>query len=250
MQKKIIIFAGLLFCCVLGGIVWGPNLFVTPDLTIEYSSTSEVNSENVPDTTKTEESHNTESTQYSKYIKTQATEYMPSLSFELIGEIVEDDIQIDFYYPVKLIVKTDEDIIQEFEFDADDFAPCTLDMFGFEYGDFKFDGYGGFKILSTSMGKNPSYYFWVWDKDKDSFVRYQDLEMVGDISFDYDNQMVNIISRGSATGHEFLSYKYIDGKLTLIEKIVDPDQEGKRQIYKLIDGELKLIEILDSQFFN
>jgi len=243
MHKKPIIFTIFLFW----GIISKANLLAVENSTAEYSVDHEINSKDVLDSATTDMLKAPVPDQYSKYINVQATEHMPDLSFELIGKIEEDDYNTNFYYPVKLVIKADTKIIQEIQFDEDDFAPCTLDTFDFEYGDFKFDGYGGFKILSTSMGKNPSYYFWIWDKTENSFIESQDLKIVGSISFDYDNQVINVTNRGSATGHEFTSYKYIDDKLTLIEKVIDPDKDGYRKTYKLVNGELELIETIESQ---
>ncbi len=183
---------------------------------------------------------NEHSAQYNKCFNVEATEQMPEFSFELTGKREEDEYYNNIYYPLKLVIKTKETIIQEINFSEDDFAPCTLDTFDFDYGNFKFDGYGGFKMLSTSMGKNPSYYFWIWDKNKNCFVKYPELEMSGYITFDYDNQLINVSSTGSAVYHEFTTYKYINDKLTLIEKVIDAD--GFRKVYKLIKGELQLIE--------
>ena len=182
---------------------------------------------------------------YVKYMKCPATDLMPELLFELKGVQKEDT----HYYPKKLTIWTNEQILQEFEFDEDDFAPCTLDDFGLEHGDYRFDGYGGFCILSTSMGKNPSYYFWLWDKENNCFVEDHDLEQInGSITFEYDKELISVAGSAGNDYHEFKIYKYIDGKLTLIEKAIDT--RGYRKIYRLEDGELKLKEITESQMLG
>lgn len=182
--------------------------------------------------------------QYQKYIEVPATEYMPDLSFELTG-IAEQD---GFYYPVKLVIKTNDRLIQELTFDEEFFSPCTMDDFGFGYGDFKFDGYGGFSIYKSSMGKTPSCYFWIWDKEEHRFVEYPDLEeLTGYTTFDYKNELVHVSATTSAERHEFQTYQYIDDQLTLIELVVDADSDGYRKVYKLIDNELKLTEVTESR---
>lgn len=74
-------------------------------------------------------------------------------------------------------------------------------------------------MLETSMGQNPSYYFWMWDKEERCFVKYLDLDMIGYMTFDYADQEIHVSSTGSAAYHEFATYKYINNKVTLIEKI-------------------------------
>jgi len=214
---------------------------------MESLNNHDLESVNVSESAPTDIPLATESSQYHKYINVPATEQMPDLKFELTGKSEHDDSYTNFYFPVKLVVKTNETTIQEIDFNEDDFAPCTLDTFDFEYGNFKFDGYGGFKILSTSMGKDPSYYFWIWDKNKNCFVRYPDLEMVGHITFDYNKQVINVSNTSSATYHEFTTYKYIDDKLILIRRVIDADNDGYRRVYELKNGELELVEITESQ---
>ncbi len=244
MFKKISIFAVLCLCT--GWIILSK---ITPLSTgssiVELITNYAFESANISDDIPTDIPATIDSNLYYKYINVPATEKMPALSFEIIGKSKAHDYYTSFYYPHKLTVKMDETIIQEIIFNEDDFAPCTLDTFGFEYGDFKFDGYGGFRILSTSMGKNPSYYFWIWDKN--SFVEYPELEMVGYMTFDYNKQQINVSSTGGGNRHEFIIYKYIEDKLTLIEKVIDADSDGFRKVYKLINGELELIETSESQ---
>lgn len=188
---------------------------------------------------------NADSVQYYKFMNVSASDTMPDLSFELTGTKRKENTYGYFYYPKKLLIKIKEDVLQEFNFSEDDFAPCTLDDIGFEYGDFKFNGYGGFRILSTSMGQNPSYYYWIWDQNEYRFVEYEDLgEIIGYTTFDYDNEVIHVVGMGGADYHEFMTYSYIDDKLTLIEKAIDSG--GDRKIYKLIDNELRLTEITES----
>lgn len=173
-----------------------------------------------------------------------ATGLMPDLSFELTGIQKEDE----YYYPEKLVIRANNDVLQEIDFNEEDFAPCTLDDFGWEYGDYKFDGYGGFRILSSSLGKNPSYYFWLWNKEESRFVENSDLsEIVGYMTFDYNNKSIQVSSSGGNDYHEFETYKYVDDKLTLVEKAIDT--EGYRKKYKVENNEWELIEITKSPLF-
>ena len=177
---------------------------------------------------------------YVKYMKYPATDLMPELLFELKG-IQKGDT---FYYPKKLTIWTKNNILQEFEFDENNFSPSTSCDFGLEYGDYKFDGYGGFCIPKITTAQNPSYYFWLWDKENNCFVENYDLEHIaGFITFEYDEGLITVFSRGGAVYHELKTYKYINDKLTLIEKIIDRDT--CREIYRLKDGELKLEEIIE-----
>jgi len=155
---------------------------------------------------------------YVKYMKCPATDLMPELLFELKGVQKEDT----HYYPKKLTIWTNEQILQEFEFDENNFSPSTSCDFGLEYGDYKFDGYGGFCIPKITTAQNPSYYFWLWDKENNCFAEDYDLEHIaGFITFEYDEELITVFSRGGAAYHELKTYKYINDKLTLIEKIID-----------------------------
>lgn len=247
MCKKPLFFTVVLCCCVGGMLLSQTNRLVIGNPRVESSSINNLKSDETSHTSSDDVCLDEESDQYCRYINIPATEQMPALCFEVTGRVKKIANDVDQYFPVKLVIKTDDSIIQEFNFKEDDFAPCTLDTFDFEYGDFKFNGYGGFKMLSTSMGKNPSYYFWMWDENKSCFIEYPDLEMVGYISFDYSNQEINISNTGGGDLHEFLKYKYVNNKLTLIEKIIDADQDGYRKIYMLIDGELILAETTESR---
>ena len=182
---------------------------------------------------------------YVKYMKCPATDLMPELLFELKGVQKEDT----HYYPKKLTIWTNEQILQEFEFDENNFSPSTSCDFGLEYGDYKFDGYGGFCIPKITTAQNPSYYFWLWDKENNCFVEDHDLEQInGSITFEYDKELISVAGSAGNDYHEFKIYKYIDGKLTLIEKAIDTS--GYRKIYRLEDGELKLKEITESQMLG
>lgn len=188
-----------------------------------------------------------ESKAYHKFMEVSETKYMPELFFELTG-IAEQDAESSHcvYYPVKLIIRTDNGVLQEINI-KDKLARCYIADFGLEYGDFAFNGYGGFRMAHTSMGQNPDDLFWLWDKDKQQFIEYPDLNLSGTMTFDYKNKEIHVASRGSAAYHEFSTYKYINNKLTLVEKIIDQDTDGYRRVYKLINGKLKLVETTKSQ---
>jgi len=249
MYKKSLSLIAILCFCVGAVFLSKGNPFITGRSRMVTTNNTGIESFYTSDVTTTETISDAD--RYINYVNVSATDQMPALCFEITGRKETDDYIKNsprfLYYPDKIVITADDTIIQQLDFDENDFAPCTMDAFGFEYGDFRFDGYGGFRILSTSMGKNPSYYFWVWDKDRNQFVSYPDLEMVGYIDFDYDNQEVKVFSTGGGDLHEFLTYKYINDKLTMIEKVIDADQDDKRKVYKVIDGELRLIEITESQ---
>lgn len=244
-MRKTLLFLTILLCCI-GGLV----LSKVNQSSIEHSGENftydhKLESDDISNTILTESQKSTNPHQYCKYIVVPATDQMPALCFEITGRMESDNLYETFYYPIKIVITAGETVIQQLDFHEDDFAPCNLDDFGFEYGNFRFDGYGGFKLLSTSLGKNPSYYVWVWDENEKSFREYPDLEMVGYITFDYNNQQIKVSSSGGNAYHEFLTYEYINDKLTLIEKAIDADDY--RKVYKLKDGEMKLIETIESQ---
>lgn len=190
--------------------------------------------------------------EYTKYIDVPATRHMPELSFELTGGREKLDRASPYYeyYPVKLIIKTNKGIIQEIDFNKDEFEPCDDDGFGFEYGDYKFDGYGGFRLLHTSKSENPDSYFWIWDKTKQQFVEYPDLNLMGYTTFDYKKKEVYVSVKDGAEHFEFDTYRYINNKLTLVEKVLDRDGDGYRRVYRLIGGKMKLVETTESRLIG
>lgn len=210
-------------------------------LPVEFAEEEGLGMENIPEYFRLQ--NESESSLYHKQFFIPESESMPALTFELTGI---NEPETNSYYPKKLVIKTQDRVIQEFDFNKDDFAPCNMDDFAFEYGDFRFDGYGGFRILETSMGKNPSYNFWMWDKNTNKFVECPELDMIGYITFDYSNQEVHVTSNGSGNSYELSTYKYVEGNLTLTEKIVDADSDGFRKVYRLKNGELELTEITES----
>lgn len=235
----------ILFFTLIFMLIYCVNGAVQPDFRSLTRETQYAQGSNLDTTDATNST--VESKVYHKFMEVSETKFMPELSFELTGDCQKDDCTPNYYYyPVKLIIKINKKIIQEIEFE-DVFAPCDHDDFSFEYGDYRFDGYGGFRLLHTSMGQNPDFFFWMWDNEKQQFVEYPDLNISGYMTFDYNKEEVHVASTASATYHEFDTYKYIDNKLTLVEKIVDQDTDGFRKVYKLIDGKLKLVETTESQ---
>ncbi len=244
MHKKLIFVIILVSCCI-GGFVINRARFESINLKTESQNFKELQSLNIADSTQTDVVSVTEPKYYTKKMSVPATDIMPSLFFELTGVCEEDN----YYYPKRLVIRANNDVLQEINFDEKDFAPCTLDNFGWEYGDYKFDGYGGFRILSTSLGINPSYYFWIWDKEDYCFVKSPDLEkIVGNITFDYNKKLIYVSSSGGNDYHEFEIYKYIDDELRLIEKAIDTG--GYRKVYKVKNNELELIKIIKTPLFD
>lgn len=236
MRNRLTFLMTLVSCCIGGFII---NMKIEPQNFKELQSLSTV------DSIQTDMISVTAPTYYTKNMNVSATEIMPDLSFELTG-ICEEDGN---YYPKRLVIRANNDVLQEIGFDKDDFAPCTLDDFGWEYGDFKFDGYGGFRILKISSGVNPSYYFWIWDKENYCFVKNPYLEkIVGYMTFDYDKKLIYVSSASGNDYHVFETYKYIDDELLLIEKAIDTG--GYRKIYKVENNELEFIRIIESPLFD
>lgn len=118
----------------------------------------------------------------------------------------------------------------------------------FELNDINFDEVDDFMIAQfIPSSPNIPYYYWTFNKVTQRFQRDSTLEEITSPNFNKDQKVITSSWRSGCCNHGFSTYKYIDGKITLVEEIeIADDTENPEQRIttrkKLVDGEMKLIE--------
>ncbi len=112
--------------------------------------------------------------------------------------------------------------------------------------DFNFDGHTDLMIVrDASVSINIPYYFWVFNKETGMFQRDTVLEEITDPEFDPKEKTISSSWRSTAIDHGISRYKYINGKITLIEEneiALDFQNQWIITKKKLVNGKMKLIE--------
>jgi len=114
--------------------------------------------------------------------------------------------------------------------------------------DINFDGLNDFMIVQfIPAAPNIPYYYWSFSNKTNQFQRDTTLEVITSPNFDKQQKLITSFWRASCCDHGLSTYKYIDGKLTLIEEneIADDLDNPGQQITtkkKLVKGEMKLVE--------
>lgn len=114
--------------------------------------------------------------------------------------------------------------------------------------DINFDGLTDFMIVQfIPAAPNIPYYYWTFNNKTQQFQRDTTLEEITSPNFDKQQKVITSFWRASCCDHGLSIYKYVDGKITLIEEneIADDLDNPGQQITtkkKLINGEMKLIE--------
>ncbi len=126
-----------------------------------------------------------------------------------------------------LIINSDTNQVIN-KFYLSDYTLFNKDILGgvldIKFIDTNFDGYKDIQIFDTPYGSlNQHYIYLLWDKDENCFVVNNELNLnlLGLPTFDEEKQLIYSITRGSACDHWNYTHKYIDGVLTMIEKISD-----------------------------
>lgn len=118
----------------------------------------------------------------------------------------------------------------------------------FELNDIDFDEVNDFMIIQfIPSSPNIPYYYWTFNKVTQRFQRDTTLEEITSPNFNKDQKVITSSWRSNCCNHGLSTYKYIDGKITLIEEIEitdDTENPGQRVTTrkKLVDGEMKIIE--------
>ena len=118
----------------------------------------------------------------------------------------------------------------------------------FELNDINFDEVSDFMIIQF-IPSSPSipYYFWRFNRDTHRFQRDTTLEEITSPNFSKNQKVITSSWRSGCCSHGLSTYRYINGKITLIEEteIADDTENPEQRITtrkKLVDGEMKLIE--------
>lgn len=114
--------------------------------------------------------------------------------------------------------------------------------------DINFDGLSDFMIVQfIPASPNIPYYYWTFSNTIQQFQRDTTLEEITSPIFDKQKKLITSFWRSNCCDHGLSTYKYIDGKITLIKEteIADDLDNSGQQITtkkKLVDGEMKLVE--------
>jgi len=179
---------------------------------------------------------------------------MPVFDFDLLAHY---DKNIDGYSLEKLTVtnSTDGSVIQEISipeltlFGRTNVPVHVKDSMGFELEDLNFDGYNDIRLFDTSNGNyRIEWIYFVWDPIQSIFVHDIRLNEISLADFDQDKQMIYGTERGSAAGHYFSTYKYIDGTPTLIgyysQEYLRRSNEEIRKYLEKAGVETEIIDII------
>ncbi len=113
--------------------------------------------------------------------------------------------------------------------------------------DINFDGHNDIRFIKLlPASPNIPYYFWTFNSKTQLFEQDTTLENITDPTFDYDDKTVYSSWRDGCCTHGSDTYKYINGKITLIKQsIVTTDTETNKQTIitkKLVSGQLIEVE--------
>lgn len=170
---------------------------------------------------------------------------LPEYEFKVYGQIQGQMYQakrIDVYK------KGTNEVIQRITFD--EIATPDGDYLGIFMEDTNFDGYKDLLIQkSLPAGPNVPYSYWTWDKTTEKFIPYNQLENIVSPEFDSQNKVITSSVRVSANTFSHLTYRYIDGQITLvkeIEKVGDMEKKVFHVTVKELDGNImKIVETYD-----
>jgi hypothetical protein len=154
-------------------------------------------------------------------------EDMPEFVFDLEGYFAREQEG----YAVERLTVTDASdgkIIQTIAipeltcFGHADISIYDRETMGFELEDMNFDGYQDIRLFDTPNGNyRKEWIYLIWDQDKSEFANDKTLNAISLASFDQEKQLIYGMERGSAVHHQYYTYKYIDGAVTLIEVIAE-----------------------------
>ena len=115
--------------------------------------------------------------------------------------------------------------------------------------DINFDGLNDFMIVQfIPASPNIPYFYWTFSNKTKQFQRDTTFEEITSPNFDKQQKLITSFWPSGCCDHGLSTYKYIDGKITLVEEseVATDNQEfpGKVVITKkqLVNGEMKLVE--------
>jgi hypothetical protein len=111
--------------------------------------------------------------------------------------------------------------------------------------DINFDGYNDIRLLQfLPAAPNLPYYYWTYNPATQRFQRQKALEEITSPDFDPKKKLIYSFWRGSCCDHGLSTYRYINGKPTLIEESEVKEEDGRviSTIKKLVNGKMKLVK--------
>ena len=111
--------------------------------------------------------------------------------------------------------------------------------------DVNFDGHNDIRLLQfLPAGPNLPYYFWSYNPSAQKFQRQKALEEITSPDFDPKKKLIYSFWRSSCCDHGSSTYRYINGRPTLIEESEVKEEDGKviTTIKKLVSGKMKLVK--------
>lgn len=119
----------------------------------------------------------------------------------------------------------------------------------FLINDINFDGLPDFMVRQfLPAAPNIPYYWWYFNSSTQQFERDTALEEITSPEFDTEQKLIISSWRAGYGDYGSSKYKYIDGRITLIEEfedVIDSEEYPGKTVLthkKLINGELKLVE--------
>lgn len=149
---------------------------------------------------------------------------------------------------ITVYTKKDHKLVQTITPLDNSFFSITQPEQVFLLDDINFDGLTDFRIMQfTPAAPNMPYYYWKYNKVKKRFQRDTTLEEITSPDFDPKAKTITCTWRASCCDHGCSTYKYINGKITLIEVseyAEDSDHSGQMisTTKKLVNGKMKLIK--------
>lgn len=128
----------------------------------------------------------------------------------------------------------------------ENYPSCTLpkdQIFIIE--DINFDGYNDIRLLQfLPAAPNLPYYYWTFNSKTQKFQRQKALEEITSPDFDPKKKLIYSFWKGSCCDHGQSTYKYINGKPTLIEETEIKEEDSKviTTVKRLVSGRMKLVK--------
>jgi len=171
-----------------------------------------------------------------------------TFSFTLLVDSTLTSDSVNYDCTVKSIVVTrlrDSKPIQTIIPDEND-PGCGLPQDQiFIIEDINFDGYNDIRVLQfLPAAPNLPYYYWTYNPTTQQFQRQKALEEITSPEFDPTKKRIYSFWRSSCCDHGLSTYKYINGKPTLVEESEVKEEDGKviTTLKKLVSGKMKLVK--------
>lgn len=171
-----------------------------------------------------------------------------TFSFTLLVDSTLTGDSVNYDCVVKSIIITrlkDKKHLQTITPD-ENYPSCTLPQDQiFIIEDINFDGYNDIRLLQfLPAAPNLPYYYWTYNATTQKFQRQKALEEISSPEFDPKKKLIYSFWRGSCCDHGLSTYRYINGKPTLIEESEVKEEDGKviTTLKKLVNGKMKLVK--------